>query len=311
MIFNIWYASPLYRESISAIRWLAMRSEGALLVLLSPQFNSRGEKKKKKYMILFSALALAYAVSNVSALKMPTTGVHPLVGSSLPPQITSTTPGTWAHDTMSRRVESEILARLEGENEKELSTPAFGAARKNIRALREEIQRSDNLRLVRGAEDPDIAAWEALVKPLVACSETYLTAPWLTAEFYVYRRVMECFDYFNKESATYMFDPFVKQKRAGLQSSVASAEALLGRFAKLNADEAGLGVAIFSALWGNKMDLSIWPADAEGGSSDVFSAIFESASDNLLWDDSETLIKRMLSSPQSSVHIIVDNAGFE
>eukprot|EP00218_Dolichomastix_sp_CCMP3274_P009272 CAMPEP_0170145600 /NCGR_PEP_ID=MMETSP0033_2-20121228/23581_1 /TAXON_ID=195969 /ORGANISM="Dolichomastix tenuilepis, Strain CCMP3274" /LENGTH=60 /DNA_ID=CAMNT_0010382205 /DNA_START=31 /DNA_END=210 /DNA_ORIENTATION=+ len=34
----------------------------------------------------------------------------------LPPQILSDVPGTWAHDTMSRRVLTDVLARLKDDN---------------------------------------------------------------------------------------------------------------------------------------------------------------------------------------------------
>ena len=118
-------------------------------------------------------------------------------------------------------------------------------------------------------------------------------------------------------------------------SSASSAEALLGRIVKLKKDDSGLQVsdtstyalstplaqlttppslslqvALLSALWGNKMDLSIWPADSDG-SVDVFTSIVENAANNLLWDDTPTLIPSMLTSSPCSVHIIVDNAGFE
>jgi hypothetical protein len=51
------------------------------------------------------------------------------------------------------------------------------------------------------------------------------------------------FDYFNPSSPTHKFDPFVKQKRAGLLSSVSSAEALLGRIVKLKKNDSGLQVS--------------------------------------------------------------------
>mmetsp|Transcript_20457 Transcript_20457/g.42873 ORF Transcript_20457/g.42873 Transcript_20457/m.42873 type:complete len:445 (-) Transcript_20457:38-1372(-) len=245
----------------------------------------------------------------VVLLTFPTTtmSLHPTLSS--PPMLTSTTPGTWAHDTMSRRIEADILARLQDENSEELSSPEFASAAAAISSLREEIQQSSVIRPISGVTDPDISAWNSLTSSLPP-STTYLTAPWLTAEFYVYRRVLEAFDYFSPSSPTHMFDPFVKQKRAGLVSSVSSAEALLGRISKLQKDSSGLQVALLSALWGNKMDLSIWPADSDGN-MDVFTSIVENAVNNLLWDDTPTLIPSMLDSAPSSVHIIVDNAGFE
>ena len=37
-------------------------------------------------------------------------------GSTIPPVITSETPGTWAHDTVSRRLREDILARVFRDN---------------------------------------------------------------------------------------------------------------------------------------------------------------------------------------------------
>ncbi|GMH48750.1 hypothetical protein TrVE_jg7959 [Triparma verrucosa] len=242
--------------------------------------------------------------------------VHPKL--PMPEALTSSTPGTWAHDTMSRRVEKDILQRLEEENEAEFKTPEFSSSKMKLSDLREELRTSSIIRHVEGSGE-DLEDWRRAMADVVSKQETYLTAPWLTAEFYVYRRVLECFDYFNPASLTFRFDPFVKQKRSGLQTSVASSEALLKKFSKLpsqSTDQApGLRLAILSALWGNKMDLSIWPAN-DVGDVDVFSEILEGASGNLLWDDTERLIGDMLERGRGEkcanrVHIVVDNAGFE
>ncbi|GMI15619.1 hypothetical protein TrLO_g15174 [Triparma laevis f. longispina] len=240
--------------------------------------------------------------------------LHP--SATMPPPLTSSTPNTWAYDTMYRRVDRDILRRLEDENSEEFSTPEFQEAKLKIADLRNELRNSAPIRHINDT-GPDLSSWHLAMSDIVSNQQTYLTAPWLAAEFYVYRRVLECFDYFNPSSKTFKFDPFLKQKRSGLQTSVASSEALLKKFSKLppKSSSAGLNLAILSALWGNKMDLSIWPADDVGG-VDVFSDILEEASGNLLWDDTDRLISDMLArgSPGENgnrVHIVVDNAGFE
>lgn len=76
----------------------------------------------------------------------------------------------------------------------------------------------------------------------------------------------------------------------------------------------GINLAASIALWGNKMDLSLWPADATHASMDIFSTILDKAQDNLLHDDSSTLAnhcEKLQQNGGGNVDIIVDNAGFE
>ena len=86
-----------------------------------------------------------------------------------------------------------------------------------------------------------------------------------------------------------MFDPFLIAKRAGLESSINSAENMLEKVTKLPKTKEGVALAAAFALWGNKMDLSIWPADAANSSLDVFANILHAADDNLLHDDTDNL----------------------
>ena len=76
----------------------------------------------------------------------------------------------------------------------------------------------------------------------------------------------------------------------------------------------GINLAASIALWGNKMDLSLWPADAANADIDIFSTILDKAHENLLHDDSEKLAEhceKLRQKGGGNVDIIVDNAGFE
>ncbi len=146
--------------------------------------------------------------------------------------------------------------------------------------------------------------------------DTWLSAPWLVAEFYLYRRLMETLDYFNPKSSTYMYDPFAKQKRAGLETSVATAEPIMHQVGGLanKSVKDGFALAAAFALWGNKMDLSIWPADDAEDAPRIFQKILASANDNLLHDDTDNLVEygqSLLDKEGGAVDIVVDNAGFE
>jgi len=256
----------------------------------------------------------------------------PLPKLPLPPSLTSLTPGTWAHDTMSRRIDSEILERTFLENKDEfLNDPKFAIAYKNFQQLRNDLQNASTTKLrhlhplpehMTNTNDSHLSReydeWYNILSPLVdkPDADTWLSAPWMVAEFYLYRRLMEAIDYFNPKSSTYLFDPFAKQKRAGLVSSVETAEPILKQILTLlnKPIEDGFSLAAAFALWGNKMDLSIWPTEQNGNISSAFQKVLSSANDNLLHDDTEALVQHgndLFAKGGGNIHIVVDNAGFE
>ena len=250
---------------------------------------------------------------------------NPVPNLKLPPPIYSDEPGTWAYDTMSRRVDAEILQRTYEENEEEFNSPEFAEALMKFNDLRAELQNAakTKLRHLKDLTEEEAKSdervreyneWKAIMDPYVQKGDTWLTAPWLVTEFYAYRRLMEAIGYFDKTKPTYMWDPFAKAKKAGLDTSVSSAENVMDKIEALPNTREGAGIAAAFSLWANKMDLSIWPADSENASVDVFEKILHSAEENLLHDDVDTLTKycedlRVKGGGQ--VDIIVDNAGFE
>ena len=65
----------------------------------------------------------------------------PLPKLPLPPKLLSNEPGTWAYDTMSRRVREEILGReVIGANAELLSKPEWAKARASLEALNAELE---------------------------------------------------------------------------------------------------------------------------------------------------------------------------
>lgn len=263
----------------------------------------------------------------------------------LPPPLLSITPGTWAHDTMSRRVDSEILQRTFEENLSDFESSRFSDFRVRFEALRTELRDAGNIPLTYleplsrlDKEDDDDnndidhdrieehAEWQAILRPYVSNGETWLSAPWCITEFLVYRKLMECLDYFEPSSSTYRYDPFRNQKEAALVSSVEAAEGALGRIAVLPTNDMDtLGAAVALSLWGNRMDLSLWPVDTTDKlppskslsslpASTAFAGVLEDASSNLLHDDTSLLTERcnilrgMNGGTGGDVDIIVDNA---
>jgi hypothetical protein len=217
---------------------------------------------------------------------------------------------------MSRRVDGEILARTVADNQDWLT--AHPAIATKIDQLRQDLKSAAPLTYPEKPTDKDneeeYQAWCDILKPHIDQQETWLSAPWMVAEFYLYRRLMDCLGYWDKASPGYQYDPFLVQKQAGLTSSTKSAEAMLTRIPTLPATAEGEQVAFSMALWGNKMDLSLWPADVTGDNTDVFSDVLAAAHENLLHDDSQALsswCEELRTKGGGTVDIIVDNAGFE
>lgn len=101
---------------------------------------------------------------------------------SLPPEITSDIPGTWAYDTMSRRVREDILMRIFRENNLDPESYA------RLTQLDSELKTAHSSELTPIAEDegPDIAVWnEHILPPYLSKKQTWLSAPWVIAEFYL------------------------------------------------------------------------------------------------------------------------------
>lgn len=228
----------------------------------------------------------------------------------LPPPILSSTPGTWSYDTMSRRANDEILQRTFEENKDFFKTNP--EAYKNFMQLRDELKNSSTIRFLLSQGYEDEEDWREILEPYVLQKKTWLSAPWLVTEFYLYRRILEAIGYFNKScSNTYQKDLFERQKHAGI-SSVSSVEGVLERVSGLKTfSPENLSLMMSISLWGNQMDLSIWPTGSDNRENALLKVI-QTSSENLLWDDTDDICRYC-----SSLHnieyidIVVDNAGIE
>ncbi|MFD7577289.1 damage-control phosphatase ARMT1 family protein [Kitasatospora sp. NPDC059817] len=125
-------------------------------------------------------------------------------------------------------------------------------------------------------------------------------APFLWAESYFYRRLLEATGYF-RPGTWQGIDPFAPFKDAELAGPAVDAElAALGDLPSDFTDKRA-ATLLSSALWGNRADLSFQIAAEAGGSI---------ASD-LVADDSESLWAELERAEGGRVCIIADNAGRE
>ncbi len=240
---------------------------------------------------------------------------EPRAAGPLPSPLTSDKQGTWAYDTMSRRINEEILQGMVlGDNEASLSA----GARERLGAFVRELENAggEALRPVEDDGGGDADSWRAILSGLEG--QTWLSAPWLITEFYFYRRILTAVGYFAGE----LGDPFEAQKQKGLQSSFPALEPLAKLVQGAIDDDASAVATNFKAilltsLWGNRMDLSIWPAeatrDAESSAraKDAISEVLKSSTKMLLADDSDAVWAAIEASDGKQMDLVVDNAGFE
>lgn len=239
----------------------------------------------------------------------------------VPPLLRGGEIGTFAHDTVVRRLPA-IARRVLAEN---ALAPEQAAA---VAALAEEIPHGP-VRHLSDEGAPDAAAWAAYIAPYAG--QSWLDVPWFFAETYFYRRVLEATGYF-RDGPGRGVDPFALQKREGLELSRGavgllstegtedterrSAEGAEGaerrgsvRAIRGERGAAVLARAISAAVWGNQADLSLWPAEA-GGLPQGDSA---PRAERLLADDTAALVERIaaLAERGGRVDVVLDNAGFE
>lgn len=129
---------------------------------------------------------------------------------------------------------------------------------------------------------------------------------------------MSALDYFRSP-----VDPFRLQKELGLTSAITSITTLadrvnrvLGGVKQQKREEIleELKAFVLTALWGNRMDLSLWPVGGgdEEDASDAFASVLEVGQRRILSNDINKLAAFVAEWEDGGrVDIIVDNAGFE
>jgi hypothetical protein len=158
---------------------------------------------------------------------------------------------------------------------------------------------------------PDVELWRAYLEPWQGLSWRDLS--FLAAENTFYRRVLASTGYFQPGSSLHV-DPYAYQKSLALEVSRKSIQSLAE---KLDAwrqtsfsPTAALEAAIESNLWGNRADLSLWPADAEGT---LPNSHLHQSVEFMVVNDISQMIDFILN-PQTAhrrIDFLIDNAGFE
>jgi len=149
---------------------------------------------------------------------------------------------------------------------------------------------------------PNQAEWTGYVEPFVG--STWPDVPWFFAEYYFYRRILDAVGYW--ESGV---DPYQEQKRLGLWQATNAAAATMAAVDEAYAQGAHTEVLLVqltdAALWGNQVDLSLWPAE-DGGE-----VVTDQHADRVLLDDRPRAIRSLHERPPAPIDIVIDNAGSE
>ncbi|HIK28520.1 MAG: damage-control phosphatase ARMT1 family protein [Oscillatoriaceae bacterium SKW80] len=216
----------------------------------------------------------------------------------LPPPLMGGEVGSFAYFTVIERLPA-IARRSIAENNFPIPLA------ENLEKLAQEIPEQP-IRNLAEKEAPDLAAWANYVKPYLG--KNWLDVPWYFAEAYFYRRILEATQYF-QPGKWQSVDPYSLQKRLGLEKAKNSIQALSTQVNKLQVkwDKKDLEYLLYLALWGNRVDLSLWPAN-EGDRS---STNVEQEITRILANDAPAVAEIWANSRNLKIDFIIDNAGFE
>jgi uncharacterized protein with ATP-grasp and redox domains len=214
--------------------------------------------------------------------------------------------GSFAHLTLTKRMPA-IVQRVIDEND---FPPSIV---ENLETLIQELPYG--IVRVLNDEGPDVPTWSKYLKPFLG--KRWIEIPWLFAEVYFYRRIVEATHYFLPGSFQSV-DPYEYQKSRGLETAMDSIQELSAR---VNAwsdtqphrdstvDRTSLIALLYFALWGNRADLSLWPINAEESEESRQEIHLEQT--HILVDDTSLIADRVANFDGVRIDFIVDNAGFE
>ncbi|GET38772.1 hypothetical protein MiSe_35310 [Microseira wollei NIES-4236] len=243
----------------------------------------------------------------------------------LPPQIMGSEIGSFAYNTVAHRL-PDIAQRVIDDNKFPLAikplqniksrageTPTpqeflENSIVENLQTLIQELPYG-KVRFLKDIEAPDIAAWNNYLEPYQG--NNWLDIPWYFAEAYFYRRILEATNYFIPGDWQ-GFDPFENQKRLGILTSSKSIQALsplLNKWVNSGQDSHpdNLIALLYISLWGNRADLSLWPAE----SGDRSSIDIHQQKAYVLADNTDAIANQISRFKDARIDFIIDNAGFE
>lgn len=153
----------------------------------------------------------------------------------------------------------------------------------------------------------DFSDWCKYLQSYVG--QRWIDIPWFFAETYFYRLILNITSYF-APGVTQGIDPFALQKRQGLETGFDAIATLCHQvnswLDNSESEQALLGLLYF-ALWGNRVDLSLWSAfETDRTQFDI-----ETQQAHILVNDTASVVDLINKNQQGRFDVVVDNAGFE
>ncbi len=224
----------------------------------------------------------------------------------IPPPVWMSQPGSFAHATLTQRWPA-IGRRTIAQND---FTPEIV---ENLEALLQELPYG----VVRSLKDdngPDLVAWASYLEPFVG--EPWIDLPWYFAESYFYRRILEATQYF-LPGPWRGVDPFESQKRASLETTMDAVRVISNQLHTWSntqlldsaANRDNLIALLYSDLWGNKADLSLFATVTDALSHSETKA--QAKHTHILVDDTAILVDRLPNFQAGRIDFIIDNVGLE
>ncbi|MFN6528319.1 damage-control phosphatase ARMT1 family protein [Nostoc sp. ChiSLP03a] len=158
----------------------------------------------------------------------------------------------------------------------------------------------------------DFSAWNTHLE--LYKGQRWLDVPWFFAETYFFRLIIEITNYF-RPGVWQGIDPFELQKSQSLEASLDSIILLCGQAnnwldnsqLKGESNQTALIALLYFALWGNRVDLSLWSASE----SDRSRFDIQTQLAHILVNDAPQVTELLINSQGGRIDFIVDNAGFE
>lgn len=222
----------------------------------------------------------------------------------IPEPLRGADPDSFAHHSVVRRL-PEIAKRTIKEND----FPEEVISK--IEIVITEIP-DGHLRQLDDPDAPDSMDWDLYLSRYV--DHNWLEVPWIFAEFYFYRRILEASGFFRFGDHGFQQDPYHAQKIRGYdvaKDRIGDIATFVEERIRSHEDDVPtLQRLLGMSLWGNQADLSMWPVEeGVGGERGAQKRV----QDHMLVDHSPSLVGYLTAAarPLTRLDIVVDNAGFE
>ncbi|MEH2114670.1 MAG: damage-control phosphatase ARMT1 family protein [Nostoc sp.] len=222
----------------------------------------------------------------------------------IPPSLLGSEIGSFTEFTVTQRMPA-IARRVIAENNfsSEINT--------SLENLATELP-TGFLQLLVNDTAGDFSTWNTYLE--FYKGQRWIDVPWFFAETYFYRLILEITNYF-RPGVWQGVDPFELQKSQGLEASLDSIILLCEQVNNWldnsqlgeKSNKTALIALLYFALWGNRVDLSLWSAfENDWSRFDIQTQLA-----HILVNDASQVAELLTNSHGGRLDFVVDNAGFE